>query len=88
VDREGLWFRVLVAKYGIVEGRLQAGGREGSTWWREIVNIRDGFGSLFGSWFPDILRLNVGNGANSFFGWICGLMMSLFECAFAGYMIY
>ncbi|PNX63874.1 hypothetical protein L195_g061838, partial [Trifolium pratense] len=42
VDREGLWFRVLVARYGIEGGRLQVGGRRGSSWWKEIASIRDG----------------------------------------------
>ncbi|MCI61049.1 hypothetical protein A2U01_0082305, partial [Trifolium medium] len=42
VDREGLWFRVLVARYGLEGGRLCEGGRRGSVWWREIVRIREG----------------------------------------------
>lgn len=29
-DREGLWFRLLAAKYGLVWRRLQGGGSEGS----------------------------------------------------------
>nr|ABN07920.1 hypothetical protein MtrDRAFT_AC151523g32v2 [Medicago truncatula] len=28
VDREGLWYHVLVARYGEVGGRLEAGGTE------------------------------------------------------------
>jgi hypothetical protein len=35
VDKEGLWFRVLVARYGVEGGRLRAGGLRGSSWWRE-----------------------------------------------------
>ncbi|MCI93416.1 putative non-LTR retroelement reverse transcriptase related, partial [Trifolium medium] len=42
VDREGQWFRVLAARYGMERGRLRDGGRRWSSWWREIVRIRDG----------------------------------------------
>ncbi|CAJ2642053.1 unnamed protein product [Trifolium pratense] len=49
VDREGLWFRVLAARYGVEGGRLRDGGRRGSLWWREIVSIRD-------RWEEDMLR--------------------------------
>ncbi|CAJ2662943.1 unnamed protein product [Trifolium pratense] len=41
VDREGLWFRVLVAMYGLEGGSLRAGGQKGSVWWREIERIRE-----------------------------------------------
>jgi hypothetical protein len=48
VDRGGLWFRVLTARYGVERGRLRDGGRRGSSWWREIVSIRDGVGGIEG----------------------------------------
>ncbi|PNX64829.1 hypothetical protein L195_g062305 [Trifolium pratense] len=32
VDRDGMWFRVLVARYGMEGGRLRGGGRRGSSW--------------------------------------------------------
>jgi len=38
-------------------------------WWREIVTIRDGGASVLGSWFPDNIRLNVGNGTSTLF-WV------------------
>jgi hypothetical protein len=41
IDREGLWFRVLVARYGVEGGRLRDGGRRGSSWWKEIVHNRE-----------------------------------------------
>ncbi|CAJ2657308.1 unnamed protein product [Trifolium pratense] len=53
VDREGLWFRVLAARYGIEGGRLRDGGRRGSSWWREIARIRDGGSETGGSWFGE-----------------------------------
>ena len=42
VDRGIIWYRVLVARYGEVAGRLEVGGRSGSTWWRELAKIREG----------------------------------------------
>jgi hypothetical protein len=33
VDREGIWFKVLVAKYGMTDGRITRGGRQASLWW-------------------------------------------------------
>lgn len=32
VDREGFWFKVLVARYGVDSGRLEVGGRNVSSW--------------------------------------------------------
>ncbi|MCI85851.1 receptor-like kinase, partial [Trifolium medium] len=40
VDRTFLLYRVLAARYGEEAGRLKAGGRRGSSWWREISRIR------------------------------------------------
>lgn len=62
-----MWFNLLATTYGLVGGRLQAGGREGSAWWREIINIRDGVGSVVGTWFPNNLNLKVGNRVHSLF---------------------
>jgi hypothetical protein len=50
VDRDNLWYRVLVARYGEDDGRLDDGGRSGSLWWKEVVKIRDGVGGGEG-WF-------------------------------------
>jgi len=36
VDRGGLWYRVLVARYGELGGRLEVGGQSVSCWWREV----------------------------------------------------
>jgi len=58
---------MLAVKYGLVGGRLKACGWEGSVWWRTIASIRDGDGTLSGSWFPDNLRHIVGNGVSSLF---------------------
>ncbi|CAJ2630732.1 unnamed protein product [Trifolium pratense] len=67
VDREGLWFRVLAARYGIEGGRLRDGGRRGSLWWREISHIRDGGSELGGRWFQEQIVKRVGDGSDTFF---------------------
>ncbi|GAU42262.1 hypothetical protein TSUD_327400 [Trifolium subterraneum] len=75
VDREGLWFRVLAARYGVERGRIRDGGRRGSTWWREIVSIREG-SELGGSWFGDHVSKRVGDGSDTFFWtdpWVEGI---------------
>ena len=66
VDREGLWFRVLAARYGVEGGRLRDGGRRGSSWWREIARIREG-GDLGGRWFGAHVSRRVGDGSDTFF---------------------
>jgi hypothetical protein len=66
VDREGLWFRVLAARYGVEGGRLRDGGRRGSSWWREIARIREG-GDLGGRWFGEHVSRRVGDGSDTFF---------------------
>ncbi|MCI41887.1 hypothetical protein A2U01_0063121, partial [Trifolium medium] len=53
VDRQGLWFRVLAARYGMEGGRLREGGRRGSSWWKEIQCIKDGGGGIRGGWFGE-----------------------------------
>ncbi|CAJ2644025.1 unnamed protein product [Trifolium pratense] len=78
VDREGLWFRVLVARYGLEGGRLCEGGRRGSVWWREIVRIREGEGELGGSWFWEHVSRRVGDGSDTLFWtdpWLDGISL-------------
>jgi hypothetical protein len=67
VDRGGLWFRVLVARYGMERGRLGEGGRTGSAWWREIVRIRDGVGGVRDGWFGEGVARKVGDGTDTLF---------------------
>lgn len=44
VDKDGLWFSVLKARYGEDGGRLKEGGRFGSAWWKSLTGICDGIG--------------------------------------------
>ncbi|CAJ2662251.1 unnamed protein product [Trifolium pratense] len=67
MDREGLWFRVLAARYGVEGGGLRVGGRSRSVWWREIARIREGDGESGGSWFGEHVLRRVGDGSDTLF---------------------
>ncbi|GAU31199.1 hypothetical protein TSUD_210560 [Trifolium subterraneum] len=76
VDKEGMWFRVLVARYGMKRGRLRDGGRRGSSRWREIAGIREGAGESGGGWFGELVSRRVGDGSDTFFWtdpWVDGI---------------
>jgi hypothetical protein len=57
VDKGVLWFRVLDLDMGLREG-----GRRGSSWWREIVQILDGVREPEGGWFGECVTKKVGDG--------------------------
>ncbi|GAU21182.1 hypothetical protein TSUD_10990 [Trifolium subterraneum] len=65
-DKSGLWYRVLRARYGEEAGRLVMGDRRGSSWWREILKIRDDE-SVGGTWFAESIVRRVGDGNDTFF---------------------
>jgi len=76
VDKEGLWYRVLKARYGESRGRLKEGGRHSSSWWRMVCTIRGGVGEGVGSWFDDNTRRVVGDGRHTLFwhdNWVGGI---------------
>jgi len=57
VDRGSIWYKVLVAWYGEVGGRLNEGGRYNSLWWKELVGVVcRGTGLGVGSWLDDNLQ--------------------------------
>ncbi|AES78889.1 hypothetical protein MTR_7g050660 [Medicago truncatula] len=48
---EGLWYIVLVARYGMDGGRAREAGSRGPCWWRDIGRIQDGVSFEGGCWF-------------------------------------
>jgi len=70
VEKESLWYRVLVARYGEEGGRLLDGGRTASAWWRAIDALRSE------AWFGTNVKRSVGNGKNIYFWsdvWVGGV---------------
>ncbi|MCI26959.1 hypothetical protein A2U01_0048157 [Trifolium medium] len=41
---EGLWFKVLVAKYSEEGGHVRGGEGNASTWWMDLNAVREGRG--------------------------------------------
>ena len=56
-----------MARYGVEDGGLEDGGRSCSSWWREIVRIRDGIDEGGEGWFASCVSRRVGDGANTDF---------------------
>ncbi|MCI70962.1 hypothetical protein A2U01_0092225, partial [Trifolium medium] len=54
------------------ERQVERGREEGSSWWREIVTIRDGLGGLRGGWFGECVSKKVGDWLDTFFGPVIG----------------
>jgi hypothetical protein len=77
VDKRGLSYRVLAGRYGEVAGRVAAGGRRDSPWWREIARIRDGVGEATKrGWFGEGVVRRVGSGTETLFWsdlWLVGV---------------
>ena len=67
VEKDGLWHRVLKARYGEVWGRLKEGSSHCSTWWRSMCRIREGLGEGVGRWFANNIRHVVGDDNDTFF---------------------
>jgi len=65
--KEGLWYRVLKARYGESGGGLQEGGRNDSSWWRMLCRVREGVGEGVGRWFDENTRRVLGNGRDTLF---------------------
>jgi len=80
VDKDGLWYRGLKARYREKGGQLKEGGRLGSTWWKSMAGIHYRISMGVRSWFDDNILRNVGDGSSTFFldgqmDWRCS-----FEC--------
>jgi len=65
VDKEGLWYRALKARYGEEGGWLREGGRDSSVWWRMLSDIRCGVGVGVESWFEENVCRVEGDGSST-----------------------
>jgi len=67
MEKEGLWYLVLKARYGEVGGRIREGGRHDSVWWKTVCRVREWVGDGVGNWFEENTRKVVGDGRDTFF---------------------
>lgn len=44
MDQGWLWFKVMVAKYGVEGGQVRRGGILSFVWWKDIYDIFEGGG--------------------------------------------
>jgi hypothetical protein len=51
MEKEGLWFKVLVTEYGMSDGRITGGGRQASLWWKDLCDVGDGVSLSIKRWF-------------------------------------
>ncbi|GAU45198.1 hypothetical protein TSUD_139030 [Trifolium subterraneum] len=65
--REGMWCKVLKAKYGLIDDQVDSGGSRYSRWWKDTISIRNGDDADGGSWFGDHIERIVGNGESTSF---------------------
>jgi hypothetical protein len=80
VEKTGLWYRVLVARYGEEAWRVLVGGRRGSSWWREVSQIRHGgLEATRRGWVAEGVERRVGSGEETFYWpdtWLGGVPLS------------
>jgi hypothetical protein len=88
VDKDGLWYQVLKARYGEEGGRLKEGRMDSSVWWRMLSAIRSGFGLGKGGWFEENVCRVVGGGSNTYF-WVDNWVGAHpYMCIFHAYSIW
>jgi hypothetical protein len=65
--REGLWFKVLVAKYGVEDGFVSGGGLKASVWWKDLASVKEGCRLFVGRSVDDNISRVMGSGENTLF---------------------
>jgi len=67
MEKEGLWYRVLKARYSEEGGRIKEGDRHLLVWWRAVFKVRDGVGEGVRNWFEENICWVVGDWSDTFF---------------------
>jgi len=68
VNKGGLWYTVLVARYGEVNGRWEVGGQGVPSFWKEVAKIRNGDGVEGEGWVEESIGRKIDNVRDTFFG--------------------
>jgi len=74
IDRDSLWYRVLLTRYGVEDGRVCDGGCTTSAWWQIISTMRSE------EWFCGNVCCSLGDGKNTLFWtdeWVGGASFSV-----------
>jgi hypothetical protein len=58
--------------YGFEDGRILGGGRNASLWWKDVCEVREGVGGVWGGGLRTILGGRWGAENHHFFGRIGG----------------
>ncbi|MCI40342.1 alpha-1 6-xylosyltransferase, partial [Trifolium medium] len=66
-EKEGLWYKVLVAKYGIDDDFILEGGVKVYVWWKDLASVREGKALVVGRWVNSNISRLVGNGEHTLF---------------------
>lgn len=57
----GIWFKVLITKYGVVGNHIKGEGNRPSWWWNDLCGVREGVGMAIEGWFDDGLVVRYGD---------------------------
>lgn len=55
MERQSLWHKVLLHKYGDIDGKLVRGGRKSLCWWADICSVEVDFEG-FQNWFSESIK--------------------------------
>lgn len=67
MEKQGLWYRALLDRYGDVEGVLGEGGRGSSLWWRDVNLVDKGIWGFRHNWLWGSMLKVMGNCADTNF---------------------
>jgi len=83
VDLGGLYYKVLMAKYGMEGGRVREWSSLSSIWWKDLCDIVKGGGGVAACWFLDGVGHWADNGEDTLFwcdAWLdSGVLRSRFN---------
>lgn len=64
-----LWYKILAARYGEVNGSITQGDKFNSVWWNNLISLRGGPSVGVGRWIDDNIVQEVGDDTQTLFWW-------------------
>lgn len=74
-EKEALWYKVLVSRYGERNVRLNVSGQTGSRWWTDICSLESLKEDPMENWFSEAISRKLGDGGDTLFWydkWLAG----------------